>query len=210
MLLKGAINLSDAELISILLGSGSPGQSALQLARQILASANSNLRELTRLSFSDLQQFNGVGVAKSVSLLAAFELGRRRELSGALERKSIHGSKDAYSVLRPVLEDLSHEEFWVVFLNNRNQILSQRRISKGGLSGTTADPREVFAIALELKATGLIMAHNHPSGGLIPSSADNNLTKNMSQAGNILLIRVLDHVIISSEGYFSYSDEGLL
>lgn len=210
MRLKGAASLSDAELLAILLGSGSAKESALILARRILESVNNNLIELSRLTLEDLQNFKGVGLAKAVSVRSALEIGRRRELAGALDRKVIRSSSDAHALFKPILADLNHEEFWVLYLNNRNQVLGQRRISKGGLSGTTADPRQVFRIALQLHATGIILAHNHPSGNLNPSNADDQLTRNMSAGGEALIIRVLDHIVISSEGYFSYSDEGRL
>lgn len=210
MRLKGASSLSDAELLAILLGSGSAKESALVLARRILQSVNNNLTELSRLNLEDFQNFKGVGLAKAVSIRAALEIGRRRELAGVLNRKVIRSSSDAHALLKPILADLNHEEFWVLYLNNRNQVLGQRRISKGGLSGTTADPRQVFRIALQLHATGIILAHNHPSGNLNSSAADDQLTRNMSAAGDALVIRVLDHIIVSSEGYFSYSDDGRL
>lgn len=210
MLLKGASSLSDAELIAILLGSGTPNFSAVGIAREILKVNAHNLLELSKMSLDDFQSFKGIGPAKAVVIGAALELGRRRELSGALKRKNITQSSDAYALLKPILADLGHEEFWVVYLNNRNQVLDQKRISKGGLSGTTADPRQVFKIALQLQATGIILAHNHPSGGLKPSRADDHLTQTMSKAGESLIIKVLDHIIIGQGGYFSYSDEGLL
>ena len=210
MLAKGAGSLSDAELLTILLGSGNTKESALDLAKRVLASVDHNLIAFSRLSLQELQSFNGVGLAKAVRLSAAFELGRRKELAGALKRKSLTSSGDAAAVLRPHLADLSHEEFWALYLNNRNHLVGQRRISKGGLSGTVADPREVFRIALELKSTGIIIAHNHPAGTPNPSSADDNLTRQMKSSGEVLLIRLLDHIIITSESYYSYSDEGRL
>ncbi|QNR24813.1 RadC family protein [Croceimicrobium hydrocarbonivorans] len=210
MINKGPSALSDAELLSILMGSGKTGQSALDISRHILESVSHNLLEFSRLSIDDLEGFEGVGPAKAVRLQAALELGRRRELAGALQRKMVSSSSDAYSVLKSKLSDLRHEEFWVLFLNNRNQVLAQQRISKGGLSGTTADPREVFQIALRLQSTGIILAHNHPSGALRPSASDDRLTQQMKAAGELLVIKVLDHLIITESGYFSYSDEGEL
>lgn len=208
MLNQGAANLSDAELVTILLGSGTISESALDLSRRILAQADYNLLTVSRWSLRDFQNFKGVGLAKAVRLKAAFELGRRKELAGALKRKILSSSADAAAVLRPQIADLNHEEFWTLFLNNRNQLIGQRRISKGGLSGTVADPREVFRIALELKSTAIIVAHNHPSGSLKPSQADDALTRQMNASGEALLIKVLDHLIITSESYYSYSDEG--
>lgn len=210
MLLKGPASLSDAELLAVLLGSGTSKESVLILARKILKASANNLRELSKLSLEDLQQFKGIGPAKAVVIGAALELGRRRDLALAMERKVIKQSADAYAILKPFLNDLMHEEFWVLYLNNRNQVLEKKRISKGGLSGTTADPRQVFKIALQLQATGIILAHNHPSGGLQPSASDDHLTRTMSKAGDSLIIRVLDHLILGNEGYFSYSDEGRL
>lgn len=208
MIQKGALSLSDAELVSILIGSGIAALSALDLSKKILQSANYNLIEFSRISMAGLLGFTGIGPAKAVRLLAALELGRRRQLTEALERSVVSSSSDAAQLLRPLLGDLLHEEFWVLYMNSRNEILDRRRISRGGLSSTVADPRQVFQIALELRSTAIIIAHNHPSGSLKPSASDHFLTQQMKEAGKVLQIEVIDHLIISSSSYYSYSDEG--
>lgn len=208
MMQKGPTALSDAELLSILIGSGSADLSALDLSKQILLSVDYNLLEFSRISLSDFLGFNGIGPAKAARLLAALEIGRRKQLSAALSRTVISSSEDAAKVLRPLIGDLLHEEFWALYMNNRNELLDRRRISKGGLSSTVADPRQVFQIALEQRSTAIIIAHNHPSGSLKPSASDHFLTKQMKEAGKILQVEVLDHLIISSSSYYSYCDEG--
>lgn len=207
---KGLDSLSDAELLTILMGTGNAKESALDLAKRILASVEFNLLSFSRLSLEDLQRFKGVGLAKAVRILAAVELGRRKELGAALKQKKLSSSASAAAVLRPLIGDLNHEEFWTLYLNNSNHLIAQRRISKGGLSGTVADPREVFRKALELKSTAIIIAHNHPSGSLNPSRADDALTRQMYDAGETLMVNVLDHIIVTDESYYSYSDEGRL
>lgn len=208
MIQKGSQSLSDAELISILIGSGSAAQSALDLSKKVLQSVDYNLIEFSRISMSSLLTFSGIGPAKAVRLMAALELGRRRQLTEALVRTTVSSSADAAKVLSPLMRDLLHEEFWVLYLNNRNEILDRRRISRGGLSSTVADPRQVFQIALELRSTAIIIAHNHPSGSLKPSASDHFLTEQMKEAGKVLQVEVLDHLIVSSSSYYSYSDEG--
>jgi DNA repair protein RadC len=207
---KGNKSLSDAELIAILLGSGSKNESAVDLAKRLLQFANNNLNQLARLSLHELQNFKGIGEAKSVSIAAALELGRRRRLESALEVKKISSSKNVNELMQPLLGDLNHEEFWVVFLNNSNKVLTKTQLSKGGFTGTLVDIRLLFKKALEVSATGLILCHNHPSGKLKPSQSDINLTQKIIEAGKVMDIKVLDHLIITEKLYFSFADEGLI
>lgn len=210
LLEKGRSALTDAELVAILISSGSRKESAVDLSRRILASIDNNLSELGKLSVKDLQQFNGIGSAKAVTIVAALELGRRRREGAALSRKRISSSKSVFDVLQPILGDLPHEEFWILYLNNSNKILQKQQLSKGGITGTLVDPRLVLKVALSLGAVALILAHNHPSGTLKPSASDKQLTEKLKKAAESLDIRVLDHVIVTEKAYFSFADEGLL
>ncbi|WP_271392530.1 RadC family protein [Aequorivita sinensis] len=210
LLLKGRIALSDAELIAILIGSGSRNESAVSLSQRILASVNNNLSELGRLSISNLTEFKGIGEAKAVSITAAMELGRRRRTGEALERKKITSSKSVFEYVQPIIGDLPHEEFWILYLNNSNKIIKSVQLSKGGITGTVVDIRLAFKEALQIGAVGIIMAHNHPSGTLKPSQADIQLTKKLKVAGESLDIKVLDHLIITEKAYFSFADENML
>ena len=210
LLLKGRISLSDAELIAILIGSGSRNESAVSLSQRILASANNNLNELGRLSIAELMQFKGIGKAKAISIAAAMELGRRRRAAEALERKKITSSHSVFEYLQPILGELPHEEFWILYLNNSNKIIKSAQLSKGGITGTVVDVRLTFKEALQLGAVGIILAHNHPSGTLKPSQADIQLTKKLKTAGESLDIKVLDHLIITEKAYFSFADENLI
>jgi len=210
LIAKGKTALSDAELIAILIGSGSRSKSAVELAREILAGAENKLKELGRLSVNRLMEYKGIGEAKAVTIVAALELGRRRRGEEALIRKKITSSKTAFEVMQPIIGDLNHEEFWVIYMNNSNKILYKEQSSKGGMTGTLVDPRNVFRKALELAATCIILAHNHPSGTLKPSRADQNLTRKLKLAGESLDIKVLDHLIITQNAYFSFADEGIL
>jgi DNA repair protein RadC len=207
---KGRHTLSDAELIAILLGSGSREETAVELARRLLLECGNDLHTLGRLPLNKLTEFNGIGSAKAVTLMAAIELGRRRREAIPETLKKITCSEDAAAVLQPQLADLSHEEFWVLFLNRANLLIAREQISKGGISGTVADPRIIFQAALQHKSTGIILFHNHPSGNLKPSEADLRLTKNLVAAGKVLEISVLDHIIISTTGYYSFADDGKL
>jgi len=210
LMLKGKIALSDAELIAILIGSGSRNESAVSLSQRILASVENNLSELGRTSVAKLMQFKGIGEAKAISIVAALELGRRRRGQEALERKKITSSESVFELLQPILGDLPHEEFWGVYLNNANKVLQTLQLSKGGITGTIVDVRLTLKTALELGAVGVILAHNHPSGTLKPSQADRQLTKKMKLAGESLDIKILDHLIITEKAYFSFADEQLL
>jgi len=210
LVLKGRSVLSDAELIAILIGSGSREESAVALSKRILAQAENNLSELGRLSIKDLMKFKGIGEAKAVTIAAALELGRRRNGGDTLSRKRISSSKDAFLLLQPVIGDLPHEEFWVLFLSNSNKVLRKEQISKGGFTGTLVDVRMVMKMAIELGAVAMILAHNHPSGVLKPSEKDKLLTRKLSTAAQSLDIKVLDHIIVTEKAYFSFADEDIL
>jgi DNA repair protein RadC len=207
---KGKSALSDAELIAILIGSGSRNESAVELSKRILASVNNNLNELGKLSIKQLMQFKGIGEAKAVSIAAALEIGRRRRGEEAQKITKINSSKNVFELLQPKMGELPHEEFWIVFLNNSNSVLQAGQLSKGGITGTLVDVRLVLKQALELGAVGLILAHNHPSGTLKPSEADKQITKKLKVASEALDIKVLDHVIITQKEYFSFADENIL
>jgi len=210
LLLKGKSVLSDAELIAILIGSGNREESAVELSKRILASVNNNLNELGKLSIKQLTQFKGIGEAKAISIIAALEIGKRR---GGEEAKSIikiTSSKVCFNILQPILGELPHEEFWIIYLNNANSILYKSQLSKGGITGTLVDVRLVMRQALEYGAVGLILAHNHPSGTLKPSQADKQITQKLKVAAQALDIKVLDHLIITEKDYFSFADESIL
>lgn len=210
LLQKGKLSLSDAELIAILIGSGSPKESAVQLSKRILASGKNNLSELGKLSVQQLCNFKGVGPAKAVSIIAALELGRRRRIEEALERKKITSSASVFELMQPVIGELPHEEFWIIYLNNSNKVIEQIQLSKGGITGTLVDVRLTLKKALELSATSLILVHNHPSGTLLASEPDKQLTRKLKTAAQSLDIKVLDHVIVTENSYFSFADEGEL
>ena len=210
LLNKGRAALSDAELVAILIGSGSRDESAVELCKRILSSVDNNLSELGKLSISQLMAFKGIGEAKAISIAAALELGRRRRGEEALERQKITSSKSVYEVMQPIIGELKHEEFWILYLNNSNKIIQKFQLSKGGITGTLVDIRLVLGKALELNATGLILVHNHPSGTLKPSEADKQITKKLKTAAESMDIKVLDHVIVTEKAYFSFADEVLL
>ncbi len=207
---KGRSTLSDAELIAILIGSGNREESAVGLSKRILAATSNNLSELGKRSVKDLKKFKGVGEAKAVTIIAALELGRRRKEGDSLSRKRITSSSSVYELLHPIIGDLPHEEFWVVYLNNSNKILEKQQLSKGGITGTLVDVRLVLKTALELNAVGIILAHNHPSGTLKPSTSDIQLTQKLKGAAASLDVKVLDHIIVTEKAYFSFADDGLL
>lgn len=207
---KGKTVLSDAELIAILIGSGTKNESAVALSKKILASVNNNLNELGKLSIPQLKQFKGVGEAKAISIVAALEIGRRRRGAGIEKSTKISSSKTVFELLQPVLGELPHEEFWIVYLNNSNRIMHMAQLSKGGITGTLVDVRLVLKQALELGAVALILAHNHPSGTVAPSLADKKITRKLKTASEALDIKVLDHLIITQQSYFSFADEGEL
>lgn len=207
---KGKSVLSDAELIAILIGSGSRNESAVELSKRILASVNNNLNELGKLSIKQLMQFKGIGEAKAVTIAAALEMGRRRRGEEASRISKISSSKDVFELLQPLLGELPHEEFWIVYLNYSNKVVHSAQLSKGGITGTLVDVRLVLKQALELGAVGLILAHNHPSGGLKPSTADKQITQKLQKAAEALDIKVLDHLIITQREYFSFADENIM
>lgn len=209
LMLKGKSVLSDAELIAILIGSGSRNESAVDLSKRILASVDHNLNALGKVSLSQLIQFKGIGEAKAISIIAALELGRRRRAEEVVELKKVTSSKIIFEIMQPIIGELPHEEFWIIYLNNSNKVISKAQLSKGGITGTLVDVRIVFKTALEMGATGLILCHNHPSGTLIPSDADKQITKKLKLAGESLEIKVLDHLIVTETSYFSFVDEGI-
>ncbi|MFC7358094.1 DNA repair protein RadC [Jejudonia soesokkakensis] len=210
LLLKGRSALSDAELIAILIGSGSRNESAVALSQRILASVINNLKELGKLEVAQLQEFKGIGVAKAVTIAAALELGRRRGGEVAAKKNKITSSTSVFELMHPILADLQHEEFWILYLNNSNKILQKSQLSKGGITGTLVDVRIAFKNAIQLGAVAIILVHNHPSGTLTPSAADKTLTQKMKSAGESLDIKVLDHLIITENAYFSFADESLI
>lgn len=201
--IKGKNALTNAELLAILLGIGNRRQTAVELAAEILHNCGNDLSRLTKLNQSDLQKFEGVGEAKALTLLACFELGRRRKETETSIPQKINGPQDAYQWFRPYFEDLKHEEFYCLFLNRNNGIIGCEQISVGGTSGTVADGKIIFKRCLDLQASGIILAHNHPSGNLKASEQDLRLTKNLSQFGTCIDIQVLDHLIITDNGYLS-------
>ncbi len=210
LLAQGRKTLSDAELIAILIGSGSRNESAVDLSKRILASVNNNLVDLARLEVPDLTKFKGIGEAKAISIVAALELGRRRNGTDKTIKSKITSSNDAYQALLPKLQDLNTEEFWVLMLNRQNEIIELKQISSGGVAGTVVDPKVIFKSALQFLASGIILSHNHPSGNLKPSKADIAITNKLKSAGESLEINVLDHLIISEQGYYSFADEGII
>jgi len=207
---KGKEVLSDAELIAILIGSGNRDESAVCLAKRIITHANNNLNELAKLSLNDLMQFKGIGEAKAVTIITALELGRRRRLEEALEKPKITSSKAVFEIMQPIIGELSHEEFWVLYLNNSNKISSKNQLSSGGITGTLVDVRLLFKKAVEISAVAVILCHNHPSGNLKPSKSDKDLTLKIQKAGEVLDVKVLDHLIITEKEYFSFADENLM
>lgn len=209
MLLKGKNALSDSEIIAILIGSGTREKTAVELAQEILQAHNNDLQQLGRSGVKDLIQHKGMGEAKSITLMAALELGRRRKDGEQKKRTKILGAKDVYELLYPFFMDLNHEEFYVVYVNRSNSVIAYEQVSKGGVSGTIADGKIIFKSALMHQASALILAHNHPSGNLKASDSDIRLTKNLRQFGKLIGIEVLDHVIFTDNGYLSLSDENI-
>jgi DNA repair protein RadC len=210
LVLKGKSALLNHELLAILIGSGTPKVSAVDLCAQILEYVNNDLIQLGKLSVLDLQKFKGIGEAKAICIVASMELGRRRQAENVGVVNTIKSSKDIYAVLLADLSDLISEEFWIIYLNHRNKIIGKEKISSGGLTATIVDIRMLFKGAVERLATSIILAHNHPSGTLKPSQADIKLTNKIKEAGQILDVQILDHLIISDTGYYSFADEGML
>ncbi len=210
LLSQGRRNLSDAELIAILIGSGNRDETAVELSRRILHSLDNDLDKLGRLSVNELSKFKGIGEAKAISIIAALELGRRRRESESQKVERITGSRDVFTLMSRYFADLNHEEFWIVLLSRSNSVLSRHLISKGGQSGTIADPKIIFQTALENHAASIILSHNHPSGNLKPSQADISLTRKLCEAGGLLDMPVLDHLIFANQSFFSFADEGMM
>ena len=210
LLQKGREFLSDAELLAILIGSGSRNESAVEVCKKVLSKAGDNLNELGRFSVKQLMEVKGIGEAKALTIVAALELGRRRRSSEALEKKKISSSSSVFELMQPKIGELPHEEFWILYLNNSNKVIQELPLSKGGITGTLVDVRLAYKQALNLGATATILVHNHPSGNLNPSAADKQLTQKFKTAGESLDIKVLDHLIITENSYFSFADEGLL
>jgi DNA repair protein RadC len=210
LLLKGKAALSDAELIAILIGSGSRSESAVDLSKRILHSVNYNLNELGKQSINHLMQFKGIGEAKAIAIQAAMELGRRRRTEEAMISQKIMSSQSVFELMQPIIGELPHEEFWIIYLNNSNKVITKFQLSKGGITGTLVDIRLVLKNALTCGAVGLILSHNHPSGALKPSEADRQITIKLKAAAEQLDLKVLDHVIITETAYYSFSDEGIL
>lgn len=210
LLYKGIGSLSDAELIAILLGSGNNELSAVDLAREVLRLADNNLNKLGKIDLHSLKKLKGIGDAKAVNILAALELGRRRKAADITQEKKIRSSNDVFEIFHSLLSDLSHEEFWVIFLNRSNKILSRQRISQGGISGTITDVRLIMKTGIELLASSIIICHNHPSGNLEPSEADIRITGKIKDASSYFDISLLDHIIVTGSGYYSFADNGSL
>ena len=210
LLSKGIRSLSDAELIAILIGSGTREASAVDLAKTILNTTGNNLNDLSRMSVHDLKKFRGIGEARAIAIVAAMELGRRRKLEEVRRKKIISSSRDVFDFFHPFIGDLPHEEFWVLHLSRSNRILAWKRISQGGIAGTVTDVRLILKDALENTASSLIICHNHPSGNLQPSEADKEITQKINRAAEIMDIRLLDHIIIGEGNYFSFADENQL
>lgn len=206
----GPDKLSNSELLAILIHNGTPKKSALDLAREVLKLGQDSLNELGRLSLKDLTKVKGIGEAKAVTIAAALELGRRRQAGDMLQKNLARNSKEIAGFLQEKLKDHKHEVFAVVFLNQASKILAMEIISEGGITGTVADPRIILKKALEKDAVKLVLCHNHPSGSLKPSQADELLTEKIKNAADFMDIKVLDHIIVSDEGYYSFADEGLI
>lgn len=210
LLLKGKASLSEAELIAILIGSGTASMSAVELSKHILSYVENDLNALAKLTVKDLTKFKGIGEAKAISIVAALELGRRRKETEPVKKPKITCSQDIHYLMKAHLLDLPHEEFWIVMLNRANQVIKKQLISSGGVSGTVADPKIIFKMALDELASSVILCHNHPSGNIKPSQADINLTKKLKEAGKMLEIPVLDHIIFTNDSYFSFADESMM
>lgn len=211
MLRNGSQALSDAELLAILIGSGNKTESAVELSRRILKEYNDNLNELAKMSIGELcKGFKGIGEAKAITIAAALEIGRRRKVKEMPERKIIRHSVDLWDIFEPVLQDLKHEEFWIVFLNASNRVIDMKRLNQGGLRKTVVDVTMLLRMALEKSAMSIAVAHNHPSGLLEPSREDEFITKNIKKGCDAIDIELVDHIIITEEGYYSFADKGKL
>ena len=210
LLQKGARVLSDAELIAILIGSGTYKLSAVDLARQLLQRSGNNLNNLGKLTVKDLMKFKGIGEAKAISVVAALELGKRRKQEEIISSQSIKSSKDVYEIFEPLVSDLPHEEFWILLLNRSNRIIGKSKVSQGGVAGTVIDTKLIMKSAIENLASSIILCHNHPSGNLNPSGSDIDITNKIKTAANCLDMKLLDHIIVTDHSYYSFLDEGKL
>lgn len=210
LLEKGRQVLTDAELIAILIGSGSRNETAVELSKRILVSVGNNMNDLGKLTVQDLMKFKGIGEAKAISIVAALELGRRRKETENSKRDKIITSKDVFEVMKPLMMDLPHEEFWLLMLNRGNFVIKKELISRGGVSGTVVDAKIIFKVAVDNYASSIVICHNHPSGNLNPSDADIKITKNIKDAGKIMEIPLVDHLIITEDWYYSFADEGII
>lgn len=208
LILKGRAALTDAELMAILIGSGNRTMSAVELCKQLLSDVDYDLNQLAKLSMVDLKKYKGMGEAKALAIISALELGRRRNDSGVTKKIKIQSSNDIYAIMKSALLDLPHEEFWIIMLNRANEVIKKLPLSVGGIVGTVVDVRLIFKTALDNLATAIILVHNHPSGNTNPSEADILLTTKLKEAGQLMEITVLDHVIFADSGYYSFADEG--
>ena len=209
LLEKGRHILTEAELIAILIGSGSRDETAVELSKRILASVGNDLNYLGKLSVNELTKFKGIGEAKAICITAAMELGRRRKDTEVVKRDKITSSKDVFDIMKPIMIDLPHEEFWLLVLNRANLIIKKEMISRGGVAGTVVDTKIIFKAAIENYASSIIICHNHPSGNLKPSEADIKITKNIKDAGKLMEIPLLDHLIVTENEFYSFADEGM-
>ncbi len=210
LLLKGKSALSEAELIALIIGSGTGAMSAVEVAKLVLQAVDNNLHDLAKLSVKELMKSKGIGEAKAIAIVAAIELGRRRKEVEVIEKPKVSGSREAFELVKRDLMDLAHEEFWVLLFNRANRLIKKKRVSEGGVSGTVADPKIIYKLALEELASGIIVVHNHPSGNLTASQSDIKLTSKLKEAGQVLEIQLLDHLIVAGQKYFSFADEGIL
>jgi DNA repair protein RadC len=210
LLERGVSGLTDAELLAILISSGTKDKSALDLGRELLGIVDNNLNSLGKLTVSDLRKIRGIGDARAVTIIAALELGRRRKLADVPYTVQIKCSHDVADIFEPLLSDLAHEEFWILFLNRSNKVINRMKLSQGGISGTVTDVRIVMKKAIEYLASGIIVCHNHPSGNLNPSESDNKITQKIKEAGSLMDIQLLDHLIVSGKEYYSFADNGML
>lgn len=210
MMNKGEQSLSDAELLAILIGSGNKDESAVELMKRVLSACDNNLNTLAKWQQKDYQQFKGIGQAKSITIMAALELGRRRKQQEVRQKIQIKNSKDVYELYQSVMCDLSKEEFWVLLLNNNSRIIGNIKINSGGVDNVYIDVREVLREALLQRATRIVIVHNHPSGNTQPSKADIEITKKIAQSADIMNIKLLDHIIVCEDKYYSFADEGVI
>jgi len=206
----GIKSLSSAEILAVIIGSGTRKASAVELSKSILNSVNNNIEELARLDLTQLQKIPGIGPARALSILATFELSNRRNSHAAHPGKKIKGSKDVFGIFHPLLKDLAVEEFWILLVNRANMVLDKAKISQGGISGTVIDTRIILKKAVDKLSSALILCHNHPSGNLKPSEADIRITEKIKKSGELMDINLLDHLIIADNSYFSFADEGLI